>query len=159
MVVSPFQTALGGLVALAALLATTAGNADAVPEQFPPGVGPFWFGESMKSAQRKCETFESVVGVTTPKIASVDCALKGTRYRLGFRANGKLKYVGFGTTPAGYDECAKSIFAAIGLKGRSEDSDGHEIWTVGYTGAKNESLGTVTCFQTDDGSRMFVIAK
>jgi len=133
-------------------------HAEVIPDSFPPGFGGFWFGESAKSAQRKCETFKAEAP-DRQRFVRADCFLGGVAFSLSFRPNGKLEAITFAISPPGYNECVRSVLDAVGIKGREEDDDGYESWTVTYSNAKGVSAGAVSCFQTAKGLRMLFLTK
>ena len=129
-------------------------HAEKAPDEFPPGIGGLWWGESMKSAQKKCATWKPTPDKASHgKLVYVRCLMGQVQLDLIFRWS-KLTNVGFKIDPPGYDECAKSVLAAIGLKGRIEDKDGNEAWGITYTDARGAPTGWMMCSHLDDGLEM-----
>jgi hypothetical protein len=154
-VTSRIRTALGFVGLLSCFVVPRALHAETMPTEFPPGVGGLFWGESVKSAQRKCETFTPEEGQRKPgKGVRADCVINGVKLFAVFDAKGKLRASWFAISPSGYKECADSILAAIGIGGRSEDKDGFEIWDLDYANSKGARVGWVMCVQTSEGPKM-----
>ena len=142
--------ALAGTVALVALLAARSASADIVPKEMPAGFGGLYFGESVKSAKRKCGESFSVHRVGVGGKSYGQCKLKSMELDLVFNPKGKLFFVSWGISPATYATCAKEILHRIGLEGRGEDEDGLESWALSYDDSQGNWIGGVTCFQNKE---------
>ena len=112
-----------------------------------------WWGESVKSAQRKCEKFRPFPNQKKGQVFYAFCVLDAVTYQLAFTPKGKLNLVTWDITPESYAQCVKEIVAAVGASGRSEGDDGREVWTVAYM-KDTAKLGYVSCVDFSDGHHM-----
>lgn len=130
------------LLAGAVLLFTASASANPVPSDMPAGVSGLWWGQSVKSARRKCETFTTGDQKTSAGNVYAKCLISGTLFGLVFDTKGRLASIGWDIPPVEYDECAQEILNRIGVAGRGEDGNGNEFWALTYTNA-----GSVMCLR------------
>jgi hypothetical protein len=106
--------------------------------------------ESVKSAQRKCETFIPTFVKGTKKVDHARCVVPDDgEYLLNFRAE-KLIGISEEIDLEMYQVCIKHVLDEIGPTGRGEDKDGYEFWGMPLV-ANNVRAGAVICRQTNDG--------
>jgi hypothetical protein len=146
------KSLVASLVAGAALVASPVSHAEEtriIPNDFPPGFHGLYFGESVKSAKRKCASLEVK---SKPKASEVFglCTIDGTTFMISFSRRGKLENFSWDISNQEFDQCAKDILARDGVAGRSEDKDGNEQWTTHWEGS-GTLIGAIWCSQSNSG--------
>lgn len=144
--------ALAWVVALVGMMGARSAGAEIT--SMPPRIGRFWFNESVKSAERKCDTFTVTYWKGTKKVDEAHCAIAETDYLLSFSRASKLIAISFDINQESYDVCAKEVLDALGPKGRGEDDNGYEHWAIAFFNEQRVRTGGMMCAQTGTGHRI-----
>jgi hypothetical protein len=116
---------------------------DGFPEGVPRGGQIFWWGESLKSAVKKCADehhWKQKDGTTVLKCEHSETDLTTLMFT---KSGGKLQAAVFDIDSQTYIELRKQIVRRFGVAAREEDKDGNEFWNFPYANERGKLLGNL----------------